>query len=117
MKNAFCLQNCYFHLINWKDGAVSIRSFTAHIFSVKYSNVNIEQYSVSVRFSVNMSANSEKNLDRLERKAILEAEKRKKPGECLKVRKLKYIILSEYGINPFDSTSHNTHYLVCSSNH
>lgn len=26
-----------------------------------------------------------KNLDRFERKAIIEAEKRKKPGECLKV--------------------------------
>lgn len=32
-----------------------------------------------------MDAKNDKNLHRLERKAILEAEKRKKPGECLKV--------------------------------
>lgn len=32
-----------------------------------------------------MDAKADKNLHRLERKAIQEAEKRKKPGECLKV--------------------------------
>lgn len=33
-----------------------------------------------------MSGTSDKILDRFERKAIMEAEKRKKPGECMKVR-------------------------------
>lgn len=33
-----------------------------------------------------MNGGSDKNLDRFERKAIMEAEKRKKPGECMKVR-------------------------------
>lgn len=37
-----------------------------------------------------MDAKAEKNLHRLERKAILEAEKRKKPGECMKVLQIKY---------------------------
>lgn len=35
-----------------------------------------------------MDAKIEKNLHRMERKAILEAEKRKKPGECMKVREI-----------------------------
>lgn len=35
-----------------------------------------------------MDAKANKNLHRLERKAIQEAEKRKKPGECMKVIKI-----------------------------
>lgn len=33
-----------------------------------------------------MASKGDKVLDRFERKAIIEAEKRKKPGECMKVR-------------------------------
>lgn len=35
-----------------------------------------------------MDKANDKCLDRFERKAIIEAEKRKKPGECMKVRRL-----------------------------
>ena len=58
-----------------------------------------------------MDAKADKNLHRLERKAIQEAEKRKKPGECMKVIKIDtqfrfdYLIISLIRI------------LVCSSSH
>lgn len=38
-----------------------------------------------------MDKGADKVLDRFERKAIIEAEKRKKPGECMKVRHFTYI--------------------------
>lgn len=34
-----------------------------------------------------MESSAKKTLNKLEKKAILEQEKRKKPGECLKVKK------------------------------
>lgn len=36
-------------------------------------------------FIIKMDGKTDNNLDRFEKRAILEAEKRKKPGECLKV--------------------------------
>lgn len=69
---------------------------SVHSLSVKLSNQcgeckqiapKTKQFTVSSISLPKMDAKADKNLHRLERKAILEAEKRKKPGECLKVPK------------------------------
>lgn len=49
-----------------------------------------------------MDAKAAKNLHRLERKAIQEAEKRKKPGECMKVMKADTQFRFDFLIIPFD---------------
>lgn len=36
--------------------------------------------------------NSEKNVERLQKKALAEEERRKKPGECLKVESVQYFL-------------------------
>lgn len=58
-----------------------------------------------------MDAKADKNLHRLERKAIQEAEKRKKPGECMKVIKIDTQFRFDYLIIFLICI------LVCSSSH
>lgn len=84
-------------MVNFRSHSVQFMFFIdgAHRVSLQIlSNLRVINKSLHVRiiplftiyhYILSMDWKTDKNLDRFERKAIIEAEKRKKPGECLKV--------------------------------
>lgn len=80
----YCYIGAKFRLSTPIDGVINI-STLKHFLSF---SENINKPLCVHSFFGSMDTESDRNLDRFERKAIIEAEKRKKPGECLKVNSI-----------------------------